>query len=905
MINRILINREECEVRVAFMEEQTLVELHTEKFDEQTIVNNIYRGRIQDVVPGLQAAFVDVGLERNLFLHFMDIRAESLVLGHGDDALDSIREAAEKGIPGRVERKGRRPKPNQNGGDPPIRKGDEIIVQVVKDEIGGKAPRVTTNLALAGRYLVMLPFPSQEGGVSRKIVTGADRIRLKKLLAHLKSDDHSFIVRTAGVDQPEEPVRKDGEALMQLWKDIIKRYRDLGKPGLIHNDHDLIARLVRDAFPSDFEEVICDNEIDGQTVERELRMHMPHSTGAVKVYKGTENILDAFGAEKQIDKAMADKIWLKSGGYLIVDENEALTAIDINTGRFTGKKDQEKTSLKTNLEACEAIAQMIRLRDIGGIIVIDFIDMLSRSHQEQVAEELRRQLRKDRAKLAIGKIGDFGLMMLTRKRQRISLHKQIHDECPYCHGRGYVLKPDEVYRRLKYDVMKALSGDDSIRAMMISAHPWTVDLLRNRYRNFIRKLKDQGCEVALREDAHFHIEDYQITPMRRKIEQPLLLTGDRIDPDERIRAVDDLPVDFKSQLEDLPEEAIEELPTEGGYEDSDEEIREAAEMQAAPEPVAQAPSESSGRRRRLRKRHGESAGTPEPEVEPASAESAAESEPAEEIETKQATDSDEEDGSRKTRRGRRAGRRRGRETSEEPVEQPKEDASSTPSATESPKAEPAKEEEPKEAQAAPSPPPVKKAEPVAEQQPAAPPKPKEPLKLAIKKSGKDALLADLLGDLDQELETLRGTEKPPPSEAPASEPQADPQPAEEAAVTEPAAPEETPAEEPKKTGRSRKTPKKTATAKAATAKKTSTSRAKKKAENEPDATADEKSKKTAPKKRTTSTRAKKTTKAAEGEGETPKKTGRAKKSASTGTRKRATTKKTQDGDNDQSSETKE
>ncbi|HMZ52999.1 MAG TPA: Rne/Rng family ribonuclease, partial [Candidatus Sumerlaeota bacterium] len=371
MRKRILINREEREVRVAFLEDQTLVELHTEKADEQSIVNNIYRGRVQDVVPGLQAAFVDVGLSRNMFLHFMDIRPESLVLGE-EDQIEALRKASETVVPGRIERKGRRPRqdPNAPQASAPVKKGDQIIVQVLKDEIGGKAPRVTTNLSLAGRYLVMLPFPSQSGGVSRKIAMGQDRSRLRKLLSDLKTDDYSFIVRTAGTDQPDEAIHKDAENLQQTWDSILKRYRQINGPGLVNNDHDLIARLVRDAFPADFDEVICDNADDVEEAKFQLEEVLPGSGSKVKLYDGVENIFERHGVEKQIEKSLAKKYWLKSGGYLIIDENEALTAIDVNTGRFTGKKDQEKTSLRTNMEACEAIADQIRLRDIGGIIVI-------------------------------------------------------------------------------------------------------------------------------------------------------------------------------------------------------------------------------------------------------------------------------------------------------------------------------------------------------------------------------------------------------------------------------------------------------------------------------------------------------------------------------------------------------
>ena len=536
MQKRILINREEREVRVAFLEDQTLVELHTEKADEQTIVNNIYRGRVQDVVPGLQAAFVDVGLSRNMFLHFMDIRPESLVLGEKDQ-IEALRKASETVVPGRIERKGRRPRqdPNAPQASAPVKKGDQIIVQVLKDEIGGKAPRVTTNLSLAGRYLVMLPFPSQSGGVSRKIAMGQDRSRLRKLLSDLKTDDYSFIVRTAGTDQPDEAIHKDAENLQQTWDSILKRYRQINGPGLVNNDHDLIARLVRDAFPADFDEVICDNADDVEEAKFQLEEVLPGSGSKVKLYDGVENIFECHGVEKQIEKSLAKKYWLKSGGYLIIDENEALTAIDVNTGRFTGKKDQEKTSLRTNMEACEAIADQIRLRDIGGIIVIDFIDMLSRAHQDRVSEEMRKHLRRDRAKTAIGRIGDFGIMMLTRKRQRMSLLHQLNDECPYCTGTGYVLKADETFRKVKYEILKVIGNDQTIGGVLVSGHQRLVDALQSQYGNFRDELKrDWHCDVSFRIDPDFHIEDFMITPLKRT-DRGGLRVGARVEEDQRVQ----------------------------------------------------------------------------------------------------------------------------------------------------------------------------------------------------------------------------------------------------------------------------------------------------------------------------------------------------------------------------------
>ncbi|MDX2176942.1 MAG: Rne/Rng family ribonuclease [Candidatus Sumerlaeia bacterium] len=533
MEKRILINREECEVRVAFLEGEDLAELHTEPVAEKSIVGNIYRGVVKDVKPGLQAAFVDCGLERNVFIHFMDIRAESLVIDEGDDPYASMRAAAEKGIPGQIIRPGRRPRQDVSKGqaEPPVKAGDHLIVQVVKEEIGGKAPRVSANISIPGRYLVLLPFPSQQGGVSRKIAMGEDRYKLKKLLAKIRNEDCSFIVRTAGVSQPEEAIQQDVEYLVSVWGQIVERYRAMGKPGLIFNEHDIVGRLVRDAMAPDVDEILVDSQDDFETVRAQLEDYAPDLVDSVTLYKGPENIFDAYDVEKHIQRALSRKVWLKSGGFLVIDENEALTAIDVNTGRFTGSKEQEKTSFKTNMEACRTIAQQIRLRDIGGIIVVDFIDMLSRDNQNAVADEMARQLKRDRAKMSVGRLGEFGILTITRKRQKMSLQKHVFELCPYCQGSGKVLKPDQLLRKLKYE-LKTLVADAGrpYSAIVVTAHPHFATLLRDKYEQMLERLLGKGnTELILRADLDYHIEHFSIQPVKRLTDAYHRVVGVRAD----------------------------------------------------------------------------------------------------------------------------------------------------------------------------------------------------------------------------------------------------------------------------------------------------------------------------------------------------------------------------------------
>lgn len=534
MQKRVVISRGDCDVRVAFLEEGKLVEFHIEHLKDRTIVGNIYRGVVQDVIPGLQAAFVEIGEKRNVFLHFMDVRPEALVMLE-DDLDAALAEASETQLPGRIDRPGRRPRSDQRGGSAaaPLKKGDTIIVQVIKDEISDKAPRVSTNLALAGRYLVLLPFPGQTGGVSRRVAMGEERMKLKKLLNDLRTDQYSFIVRTAGLGEEEENIRTDVDLLVGQWDALVERFRTMKGPGLVHSDSDIVQRLVRDAFSADIDEVVVDDHDIAEALRLSLSQTLPELADRVMVYDEVEPVFEAYNVEAQMQKALSRKVWLKSGGYLIIEETEALTAIDVNSGRFTGSRDQEKTSFRTNMEACEAIAQQIRLRDIGGIIVVDFIDMLSRENQNTVGDEFRHQMRHDRAKYTIGRIGDFGLMTITRKRKHMSLQKQIFDECPYCHGEGLVLSGEEVWRRMRHDLEELAVDRARYSGVVVCSDPFIANKLRTEFAEYLSEFtKDSGLEVILRADPSVHREDYTLTAVEKPTRQSAQLPAKRVDVDD-------------------------------------------------------------------------------------------------------------------------------------------------------------------------------------------------------------------------------------------------------------------------------------------------------------------------------------------------------------------------------------
>jgi len=514
MEKKILINCEEKEIRVAFLEDGELVELFIEKTDDKTIVGNLYRGTVEDVVPGLQAAFVDVGLERRTFLHFQDIRFDSLNLNKGEGASSPSRNGGSRG----PERSGR---PPRTFDEPPVQRGDVLLGQVIKDEIGDKAPRVTTNLSLPGRYLVLLPFPSQEGGVSRKVEIGQDRHRLRRLLNDIRANGLSYIVRTAGVDAPDESIKNDVTLLSNQWEQIVERFRRLGHPGLVYDDQEILYRIVRDVLTSDVDEILIDSPVQQRRLLAALQQFLPHLLDRVKLCDPSTNIMRTFQVDKQVQKALKRRVWLKSGGYVIIDEMEALVAIDVNTGRFIGKKDQEKTILQTNLEACEVIAQQLRLRDIGGIVVCDFIDMLSRDNQTLVIEELRKHLKRDRAKIAMTRIGEFGLLQLTRKRVRQSLRHQVFVDCPYCAGTGRILSEDQVWRSLKYELLDMLHAPNRPASICITAHPHLVEHYQREYADALHRI-GVAFDVTLTFAANdsFHLEEYRLAPVEPSVARP-------------------------------------------------------------------------------------------------------------------------------------------------------------------------------------------------------------------------------------------------------------------------------------------------------------------------------------------------------------------------------------------------
>ncbi|MER3401948.1 MAG: ribonuclease G [Armatimonadota bacterium] len=457
----------------------------------ERVVGNIYKGIVQNVLPGMDAAFVNIGLERNAFLYVGDILPE---LSETDEPIPT---------PKRSELRKR------NISDL-LKAGQEILVQVVKAPRGTKGARVTTRITLPGRYVVLMP-EGNHLGVSRKIEERAERERLRQIGQKLHPPGFGLILRTESEGKTEKEIQQDIEYLTQLWSHVREQIAQLQAPALVHRDASLLYRVVRDVFSSEVDRFWIDDPEEYEKVHEVLKVVAPSLRSRVILYDKTTPMLEHFGIEKEMERLMRRKVWLKSGGYITIDETEAFTAIDVNTGKFTGKTSLAETILKTNLEAVEEICRQLRLRDIGGIIVIDFIDMARKSDHRQVLNALQEALKRDRARFRIGRISSLGLVELTRKRTGESVTEGLTRPCPVCHGRGRIPSPDTVSLWIERELAQRVLKDHA-QAYLVEAHPAVVEYLVGEDGVNIDMLEHAlECAVFARAHPELNIEEYRLT----------------------------------------------------------------------------------------------------------------------------------------------------------------------------------------------------------------------------------------------------------------------------------------------------------------------------------------------------------------------------------------------------------
>jgi len=485
MTREIVVNASFGETRAAMLEDRRLVELFIEREAHRSVVGNIYKGRVENVLPGMQAAFVNIGLERNAFLYVDD------ALAH----LNGSEEVVEAPRPRSI--------------DDVLTVGQEIVVQVVKEPIGTKGARVVTNLTIPGRYLVLMPTVDHIA-LSRRITDEEERQRLKEVARQIRPPGMGLIVRTLAVGKDADVLAQDCRFLLGIWEKIQRKAATSPAPALLYQDYDLVYRLVRDEFTPDVSRFVVDDETVYKTVLELLDSLSPSMKPRVYLYTGKKPIFEFYDIESQLERSLQRKVWLESGGYIVIDHTEALTSIDVNTGRFIGTTNLADTVLKTNLEAAVEIARQVRLRDIGGIIIIDFIDMESDAHRRQVLEALERALEPDKTRSHVLGFTSLGLVEMTRKKVAEDIDARLQRACPYCDGSGRVLSEETVAHKTQRELERRARVNRE-EAFLVTCNPLVAAQIIGPNGTLLRRLEERtGKAIYVKGAEGMHIEDVEI-----------------------------------------------------------------------------------------------------------------------------------------------------------------------------------------------------------------------------------------------------------------------------------------------------------------------------------------------------------------------------------------------------------
>ncbi len=544
MKREIAINASTLEVRVALLEDNELAEFYLERNRQVGLAGNIYKGKVTRVLPGMQAAFVDIGLEKAGFLHVSDfhdgvsalntvaevlgeedVETEPIVdnefadaeMNAGDEAALSTNGVVDANAPrpsrGRRRGRGRRSQAPQHSRLPieqQLRRGQDIIVQIAKEPMGTKGARLTSSISLPGRHLVYTPT-SNHIGVSRRIASAEERARLRADVGELRPPQGGFIVRTACEGVSRREIQRDVAFLTKLWTSILRKNESMPPASILYSDLDVALRIVRDLFSSEVDRLWCDDPTTYSRVVQFVQNYMPRLRARVTLHDGPQPLFDRFNIEPQIERALDRKVWLKSGGYLVFDQAEALTAIDVNTGRFVGKRSQDDTVFKTNLEAVEEVVKQLRLRNIGGIIIVDFIDMAREGDRKKVSDALALALKRDKARTSALKISELGLVQMTRKRTRESLEKLLTENCPRCDGRRVVKSVPtlaaEVLRGIQREAVSKSAGD----MLIVKLNPEVARYLYDHGAKDLETLEQRlGTKIVLRSNDGIELGAFEL-----------------------------------------------------------------------------------------------------------------------------------------------------------------------------------------------------------------------------------------------------------------------------------------------------------------------------------------------------------------------------------------------------------
>jgi ribonuclease G len=540
MNKEMIISSGDYDTRVAILEDDQVVEVFIERERQRGVVGNIYKGRVSKVLPGMQSSFVDIGLERDAFLYVTEVVntvEEFDRLESGDEeeepaaalaavppeltgqAGDTGAEAAmAPGARPAGDRRGRdrdRDRPDAKIEDL-LKEGQEVLVQVVKEPLGTKGARLTSHVTMPGRFLVFMPTVDHVG-VSRKIESREERARLRGIVKEFR-EEHGFtggvIIRTAASGRSKDDIVSDLEFFHQIWTEIRQKMEAARRPPvLLYQEQSLVTKLIRDLLTDDYSAIRIDNEQEHRKVLALVERIMPPLVPRVKLYTKDYPIFEEYGVQAEIDKALRSKVWLKSGGYLVINQTEALVAIDVNTGRYVGKKSSgrlEDTIVKTNLEAVKEIVRQLRLRDLGGIIVLDLIDMEEKKNRQKVFQEVEKELRKDRSPSKALQVSDFGLVIVTRKRVKQSIERQLTDPCPYCSGSGSIKSASTICYEILTE-LKKIAPDLEGQGVILRVNPDIARALKEEENFVLRDLQQLlGRAVTIKPDAHLHHEQFDV-----------------------------------------------------------------------------------------------------------------------------------------------------------------------------------------------------------------------------------------------------------------------------------------------------------------------------------------------------------------------------------------------------------
>ena len=505
MYKQLIINVSEHETRVALLEDGTIAELYIDRGDDSNIVGNVYKGKVLRVLPGMQAAFVNIGLSQAAFIYVDDVFCDDF--GEYERLFNvesEIDDEDPENEPGHKYSKRR-----DFNIEELICEGQEILVQVAKSPMGTKGARISSYVSMPGRFLVLMPT-SDHIGISRRIEDEAERDRLKQLVQRLRTESYGYIVRTAAEGEQEEKLAYEMGFLNNLWKNIQKKYETAPAPSLLHQELSISLRAVRDLLIQEVEKVVIDSKPTYHAILSFLDNYMPSLKDHVVLYDGSEPVFDAYNLEGDISRAIKRKVWLKSGGYILIEHTEALVAIDVNTGRYVGVHNLEETILKTNLEAVKEIAYQIRLRDLGGIIIIDFIDMEKKANQEKIFNALKEALKKDKSKTHVLPMSEMGLIQMTRKRTREPLTRILCEPCFYCEGEGYLISRQSICNNIYREILRDAHDMDGTR-LTLRVNPQIAELFLGQENLLIANLERHvGKQIVIYPNPEFHMEQFDI-----------------------------------------------------------------------------------------------------------------------------------------------------------------------------------------------------------------------------------------------------------------------------------------------------------------------------------------------------------------------------------------------------------